>query len=469
MMALLAIPLLLVPEAPPSAGEVPAGMISFELRLVDCEAIGWREQFQTRLRFGGHRAGCSAWVADESTMAELLHRFTTSGDSKLLTAPKVTAHAGSPAEIGTSTTRHFVVHAEPVEGDAQGVSSPMPRPVVAPVDDGSRIQLVGEPGAEGMRVKLDIKDSRISRVHVIESEAVEPGSRVKFQVPEVTFRELGGSWVVPEDHALILSLGVDSSTDDHGTSSVRERLLILSTKVIGPSPALPEVDSRLTKASRVQQPVQILPPPTDELPVPGGLIGPSTPRAMRTGSVPTALAATPWGLLPILPLEFDANTVEPGSPLIARSPRVAPAPIPAPAMPLPTLPSRNLPPAIDTDGQAVDPRTDTDLAAEKTDYAPFVDGKPVASPQVTVPVPHDSAEASRPEHVVATGSSPIGSTTDPIKSDSKMIRVRFSLGLTRGLSVDVDLGAAPETDAPAAGQKSELKQAEGTKDSTVQK
>jgi hypothetical protein len=463
MMALLAIPLLLVPEAPPAAGAVPAGMISFELRLVDCEAIGWREQFQPRLRFGGHRAGCSAWVADETTMAELLERFTGSADSRFVAVPRVTANAGSPAEIGTSTTRHFVVHAEPVEEIAQGVASPMPRPVVAPVDDGSRIQLVGEPDSQGIRVKLDIKDSRISRVHVIESEAGEEGSKVKFQVPEVTFREMGGSWVVPDGHGLILSMGVNSSTDDDGASSVRERLLILSTEVIGHSPAKPEVDSKLTKASDVQESAQILPAPPAVPPAPVGLIGPATPRVMRAGSVPTAMAATPWGLLPILPVEFEPGAIEP------KADRIARGPIPAPAMPLPTLPSRNLPPAIDTDGRAVDPRTEKDLDAEKTEYAPFVDGKPVASPQVTVPIPDASAEGIEPEGVVVTGSSPAEPTTSPTKVDSKMIRVRLSIGLARGLSVDVDLGDAPATTSPEAGDVSELKQAEGKGDTTIQK
>jgi hypothetical protein len=88
---------------------------------------------------------------------------------------------------------------------------------------------------------------------------------------------------------------------------------------------------------------------------------------------------------------------------------------------------------------------------------------------VTVPIPDASAEGIAPEGVVVTGSSPAEPTTSPTKVDSKMIRVRLSIGLARGLSVDVDLGDAPETTSPEAGDVSELKQAEGKGDTTIQK
>ncbi|QDV33643.1 hypothetical protein [Tautonia plasticadhaerens] len=491
MKALLALslPMLLGPEAPPAGEAASPGMIRYEIRLVDCEALGWREDFQPRLRFGGHRAGSSAWVADEATLAELADRFSEAEDARVVSAPKVTAFAGNPATIGTCSTRHFVVHAEPGESAGGEPDPTSPKPVVAPVDDGSQIHLVGQPGPEGVHLKVDVIDSRIAAVHVVESGTAAPGSTVQFQVPEVTRREMGGEWLVPEGHGLVLSMGVESSAVGDGTQSVRERLLLISPEVLGRAPARPEVDPRLTRASSPEVPPNpgvpdLVPSP----PIAVGVSGPTTPRIMRAGAVPTALAATPWGLLPIVPIEYDAATIAPGAPMVVATPAPAPPPapeaVPAPAMPLPKLPTRTLPPAIDTDGRAVDPRTDRDREAERTEYAPFVDGKPVASPQVTVPVPGPVTVESQYEGV-ATPTRPARTgdlertsaerTTPPAKTDRKMIKVRLSLGLARGLSVDVDLGADPDStgaEPPAEAKAVEAKagtKADPSKDTPIRR
>jgi len=42
----------------------PLGLIAFELQIHECEGLDWRETIQSRLRFQGHRAGSSAWIAD---------------------------------------------------------------------------------------------------------------------------------------------------------------------------------------------------------------------------------------------------------------------------------------------------------------------------------------------------------------------------------------------------------------------
>ncbi|RUL88474.1 hypothetical protein [Tautonia sociabilis] len=450
MIALLALPLLLDAQGPPASGDLPPGVIAFQLRLVDCETLSWRSQFQPRLKFGGHRAGSSAWIADEATMTSLTDHFTSSDDCQVVAAPKVLANPGDPAIIGTSTTRHFVVHAEPADAGPNAETkdaSPetdgaiLPRPVVAPIDDGAQVRLVGRPESQGMHLQVQVIDSRVAAVHVIEAPAEAGGGVIKVQVPEVSRREMGGEWLVPKEHGLILSLGVESAPAQDGKSAVRERLLLISPSMTGGLPSKPAVDARITRAQSIPKAAVVVPsplPPTAQpaVPLPTTAVSPTAPAlVVRTSGVPTALAATPWGLLPIFPVE-----VVPSDPAVVGV--SAPA-IPAPA--LPALPSRNLPRAIDREGRAVDPRTEKDREAEQTDSSPFVDGEPVPSPQVTTP---QSASSDRPSPGPDLAVRPTSAEApSPAPEEPRSVfKVRLSFGLSRGLSVDVDLG---DGDRPA--------------------
>ncbi|WP_169976613.1 hypothetical protein [Tautonia rosea] len=447
MNVLLALPLLLVGVVnPPASGEIPAGLVSFDVRLVDCDAVGWREEYQTKLQFGGHRAGCSAWVTKLETLSEMSRQFAVSPQAKVVIAPEVVAFLGTPAIIGTSVTRHFVVHAELTEstpailGEAAG-----PRPIVVPVDDGAHIRLVGLPRPVGMVLQVEVMDTRIAAVHEVETSAsIGEGDRanVRVQIPEVTHREMGGEWLLPSAHGLVLSLGVKSEHTNEGQPQIRERLLLISMEAADPSPEVHLADPGVRPVK--QERISVAPPaptpaftqtfqephtpPIDAIQVP-----------VQPGQIPSALAATPWGLLPIVPVEFvNPNAVE-----VLRAGNPEP-------MPLPTLPSRTLPPAIGTDGRLVDPRTDKDREAERTEFTPYVDGQPVPSPQVTLPpptLPVDERDTVRTDLKTAKENQQTSQTpsiTEP-KRDVSAVTVRFSLNLARGLTVDVDLEKTPES------------------------
>lgn len=451
MNVLLAIPLLLVgPVAAPVSGEVPAGMISFEVRQIDCEAISWREAYQTRLHFGGHRAGCSAWVAELETLTEMSRQFTSAPLAEVVDAPAVVASFGMPAIIGTCSTRHFVVHAElPESTPATPGESPGPRPVIVPVDDGSQLRLVGLPQPEGMLLKVEVMDTRVVAVHEVETTATigkEDQANFRVQIPEVTHREMGGEWLLPSAHGLVLSLGVKSDNSGDGQPQLRERLLLISMRTaedsaeVSPDPGVRQVTQESVSAG----PPGMAPTPTQVAQAPHSSTADALRVTIQPGQVPSALAATPWGLLPIVPVEIvTANAVE-----VARPGNPEP-------MPLPALPSRTLPPAIGTDGQLVDPRTDKDRAAERTDYRPYVGGQPVPSPQVTVPPPSAQVDEG---YAVSTNSKLLNenrpiteeSSANEPKRDTSTVTVRFSLNLARGFTVDVDLGKRAEADQQTA-------------------
>ncbi|MEW4567916.1 hypothetical protein AB1L88_08625 [Tautonia sp. JC769] len=428
-------------------------MISFEVRLVECEAIGWREAYQGRLHYGGHRAGSSAWVAEHETLNELSRRFADDPLAKVVIAPAVIASPGDPALVGTCTTRHFVVHAEPSEvaSGSPDETTGGPRPVVVPVDDGSQIRLIGTPGPEGLSLKVEVMDTRISAVHEVETIATVAGKDeavVRVQMPEVTHREMGGEWHMPADHGLVLSLGVTSEPSAVGKPSIRERLLLIASKTSEsfhePTPsdaAVRQVSQESEEEKESVAPPAALPATN---PVVAALPSPA-PGALQVvvhpGQVPSALAETPWGLLPIVPVEVVTNLPA------GRLPSANPEP-----MPLPALPSRTLPAAIGTDGQLVDPRTEEDRNAERTDFTPYVDGQPVPSPQVTIPPPSASAEENtfaRGDAKAAENASPASVDPDS-KRDVSAVTVRFSLNLARGLTVDVDLEKSPEADYESA-------------------
>ena len=367
----LALPLLLnVPEAPSNAGDEAGALMSFEIRAIDCGGLGWRSRFQPRLSFSGYERGQAAWIAPSGTIDAIVGHFRDDDGSVLVALPELNANEGTATVVDSWTSHHKVIHAERVV--AGGVEAAPARPIVAPVEDGTHLEVVGHRDIDGVRLSVEIAESRLTKVHLVETSpelADGPDQAVcgtyTVQVPEVYNAEIHGEWSIPDGSGLILSLGIRSSVEGEA-ALVRERLILITPRATRVG-AMPDVDLALTRASARRTAPRVMPAADGPSSVPA-TSGEGRP-VVALRSIPVA----PWFILPLSPTE-----VRPIRDL------------PIAEMPKGMVPSRSLPPAVTPEGDTVEPVVD-DEAAERTDYQSFVDGRPVPTPQVTTIEPGASA------------------------------------------------------------------------------
>ena len=101
----------------------------------------------------------------------------------------------------------------------------------------------GHESDKGVLVHATVEDNRLVAVHKLEVpvKPTDPAAGVmqEIEIPEVVKSKLEGDWTIPQDSYLIISLGVHRETNDVGSPSVRERLIVLDSHAIelGPSPS----------------------------------------------------------------------------------------------------------------------------------------------------------------------------------------------------------------------------------------
>jgi len=390
--------------APGAPNDTPKpSTIDFEVRIVDCDGLAWRGSILPRLSFQGYQGGSSAWVADAEALDALIETLEARADTKVLGAPRIQAAAGTPATFQSWTSRHVVLHAEAV----RMASASAFRPIVAPVEDGVRLMLRGQPVARGLKLTLEVEDTRIVAVHQVVStmrtgsDQAPQVSLVDLQVPEIDRREVAGEWLIPEDHGLVMSLGLQSRPNgENDQTNVRDRLLILvpsSSRL--PAPGSADLAVRRTGADarretgakppkpKVPQPNSEAEPTTMPAPAPpmppaafgpnGPAIPPPAPRSTPRGIRPEGfeLKPTPWGLVPVFPAPPLPEAAERGEDHSS--------------VPRSMVPSRSLPIALLPDGSPAPPSEDDQVVQDA--FESFVEGRAVPTPQMS-----DDAEASEP-------------------------------------------------------------------------
>ena len=375
MNVLLALPLiLLAAEAPPIAPEGGGALMTYAIRVVDCGGLGWRSEFQSRLSYSGYERGKAAWIAEDRTIAGLVDFLRADPGSTVIELPDLSAVEGSPAVLDSWTSHHMVIHAEQAleVADADAPS----RPIVAPISDGAHIELAARRTGEGVRLGVNVLDSRIAKVHVIETtpapESCPEGAvcvTYRVQAPEVYSAEVKGEWSIPEGSGLIVSLGIRSDVQGDDAEHVRERLILITPNP-DRSPTPEAVADRDPAIARTSLEAVVQEQGADD----GAPAGDAIEKALTT-SAPRSL---PWFILPFAPFREG----QPEGREIA-------------AMPKAMVPSRSLPSAVTPDGEPIAPIARDD-DAEQADYRSFVDGRPVPTPQVTSTAP-DASIASKAE------------------------------------------------------------------------
>jgi hypothetical protein len=393
--------------SPKEAGAAP---ITYAVRMVETQGMGWREGVMAHLKPVTRQGAATVWTMPQHVMTQLVKEAMKDPVCRLTQAPRVTAFAGVPATIQCRANRELVTRVS-WNWDESG-----PQAAPEKVRLGWHTTFVGRRIDQGVLVKLVFEDTHIRAVHRVKLGAshapccsasqssvaavsephgfegvVKAGKlvalpptgtspfevpdakrrcmesdgccqsakddallrTVAIDVPEIGGQEVAGEWLIPSGEFLLLSFGAYTVADTDGRAIVKERLAIIG-------------------AEEVTDPVALSPVP---MPPPPGLIPtPATPNA--TPTMPSASAP---------PAEFG-----PTAPAVRFlvPPPLAPtgttAPLAAPSvkvpLPMPAVPARSLPEGYHTDGSKAAlpplPADEMDGDSDSSDSS-----EPLASPQ----------------------------------------------------------------------------------------
>ncbi len=254
-------------EGPPGP---PVGEITFQVRVVTLDGLGWRSDAYPRLRPVARRGTSTIWTADRA-LAESLSAAARASTI----APRVTT--GGEAVVTARNTTYFVAHMERAsDGPINGASRVAFVPEVGNVQDGFQVRVSGRKLDQGVLARVSIDDKHVDAIHTVAmtetvrkpaderneaaartpvevgidvlQAAFHPGSdrlstsigliRCQVQVPIISAAQVEGEWLIPGDGILLVSLGAHTVADDKGMAIVRERVAIFEAGAppSGPGP-----------------------------------------------------------------------------------------------------------------------------------------------------------------------------------------------------------------------------------------
>ena len=297
----------------------PSQVLTFQVRVVETEGVNWRASVYPDMRAVTRQGGATVWTASGDVLRRL-EKTLRDGVSKVVVAPKVTVRAGQPAHVSTRSDLSFVADFDRLaDGPVNHASYVAYVAKVEKARAGFAATVQGRKLDQGVLAQIVLDDTRITSVHpVVLTEVSEPSKQrtgakawkgeAKIEVPELSRCEVAGEWLIPNDGALVMSLGVFTVADKQGKAVVRERLAIVEAE----SRALPASTVTALRRAMLDRPAAV------ELARFAG--GTSVPAPMS----PVDLA---------LPMPFKLETAVP--------------------LPSPFVPTRSLPQALNAEGQPV--------------------------------------------------------------------------------------------------------------------
>ena len=143
--------------APPA--DRNAAQISYTVRMVEADGVGWREAVFTRLKPVTRQGAATVWTLPRSAAKTVLEQITENPAGTVVHAPRVTAHSGVPATIQVRENRKFGTHVA-WNGDEIAANR-----AHEDVRVGWHTTIVGRKLDQGILVKLVFEDTEIRGVH----------------------------------------------------------------------------------------------------------------------------------------------------------------------------------------------------------------------------------------------------------------------------------------------------------------
>ena len=415
----------------------PASPISYQIRMLEMKGLDWRGKLHAKMTPVARQGNACVWSVSGDVAAEV-----TSAAERVTAAPRVTSKQEFPATVRVGQERSIVADFKRVaDGPVDHATAVAFQPEVRQVDEFMKFSVSARVVEDGVLANISLEDSHVSTIHTFTIKesvpAAEGGApseiKAQVQVPELVGGKVEGEWVIPQNGALIVSLGAHSGADERGKSVVRERLAVIEAKSIAPKEVKIE-PARLRPDVRAETPLVDSPTLVT--------LGRSSPVLDLRPQAPLvdALAAVvaskggfgPPPLPPLPPLPMGRSTL-PAEPVIPGAAEVPPVkrgaavvrtrldpPLPSalatiPASEMPVPPSRALPVPRAADGSVIElpPLPQEDLIDDTA-----VSAEPRPAPQTS---------ARTVVRVRVAGSTAAPAESRSVKSDIRAVDIAQAL------------------------------------------
>jgi hypothetical protein len=345
--------------------------ITYDVRVLTLPGLEWRGTYFERLQKVATQGGAAVWTASHATAEEL-----TGLDPNGAKKPSVATSFLGVAHISDRANHKVPAGLTRLPDGPFHLAAKLPfAPSFEDIREGYALTLAGRKIDQGVLTCVVLDNTRVSTVHHVKlsecaasgksccaeeaaddkkcceattkcSEATTP---VALPVPEVAHTAVTGEWLIPNESALVVSLGVQTVPGADGKAVTSERLLLIEAR--------PAADGSVKKSA-----LAVTPPSLPwSLPLPG--FGPTSlhlpVQVPMTLSLPLGLTVTAHRM-----------------------------------MPMPAMPSRSLPEALSADGR-MHPLPPLPEEHPTPSSLPG-SSEPCASPQVPNRKPAESSPAAAP-------------------------------------------------------------------------
>lgn len=397
---------LLGADGSPGPGPDPAPL-DYQIRILDMKGLDWRGTAHDQLSPVARQGNATVWTAGRGLAAELAK--VAEG---VATAPRIRALPGAVAEVRDEVRQGIVADLTRVADGPVGQATAVAfQPQIDQVHLGFRAKLACRTLDQGMLIKVQLEDVRLSAIHTatlhedLKTKDVT-GLNARYQVPEVVRSSAQGEWLIPGDGALVVSFGPDTRADAQGRAVVHERVVLIEARPANlareesptTQPAKPSIDPHATTAVYLS---------TEPVATPRPAQSPARRQVMVASPLPFPVLGTlpAWFFLPI---HLPAASSEP-----APIGQAAPA-TDEPTLPTPAPPSRILPTPRAADGTVTElpPLPDNETHPASLDQSDEPRPSP-QSPARTTPRSGSKATKATDHGEAGQPAAPMSKTTDP--------------------------------------------------------
>jgi hypothetical protein len=144
-----------------SPAERNAAQISYTVRMVEAEGVGWRASVMSQLKPVTRQGAATVWTLPKSTTKRLIHEICKSPAGVVVQAPRVTTLSGVAATIQVRQNRKFVTQV------AWNGEETAPEETPESLRVGWHTTMVGRKLDQGMLVKIVFEDTEIRGIHQV--------------------------------------------------------------------------------------------------------------------------------------------------------------------------------------------------------------------------------------------------------------------------------------------------------------
>jgi hypothetical protein len=358
--------------------------LTYTVRMVEADGVGWREAVFSRLKPVTRQGSATVWTVSRDTMTKLVENLAKCSSTKIFQAPKVTAFTGVPATIQCRRLNRPLFTQVAWDG-ADAVSEVMPEKVRV----GWHTTMIGRKLDQGILVQVVFEDTLINAVHHVsvsrpvdqtcpvsfspagpasqvfsdagraaglcgyaavsmaeaskgnpaqaqqcpdsemcceskECDGKEDGNArtVVVDVPEIDTQEVVGEWLIPRGEVLLVSFGAHTMADKDGKAVVKERLAMIEA-VDTAEPTRVAVLPGALPYVNARVPSVSVPLPKAAMPTPN-MPSRSIPQGVHADGSPADLPP-----LPSDEMHSDSSETESSEPMPSPQTKKAPQPKPA--------------------------------------------------------------------------------------------------------------------------------------------